>query len=131
MLGDEILVACVGSIGAIALASKEVKGFNIARAVARIPIDPQKAERTYVAAFIGRAETQAYFRAEPRAVAQPTLNIKQLSETPIRIPSMDLQRAFAAQVAEIDKLKAHHRTHLANLDALFASLQHRAFRGEL
>ena len=27
--------------------------------------------------------------------------------------------------------KAHHRAHLARLDALFASLQRRAFRGEL
>ena len=45
--------------------------------------------------------------------------------------SISLQSAFAARVAEIDKLKAHYRTHLAKLDALFASLQHRAFRGEL
>jgi type I restriction enzyme S subunit len=31
----------------------------------------------------------------------------------------------------IDALKTHHRAHLAKLDALFASLQNRAFRGEL
>lgn len=42
-----------------------------------------------------------------------------------------LQHTFAARVAEIDKLKAQHRAHLAKLEALFASLQHRAFRGEL
>jgi type I restriction enzyme, S subunit len=43
----------------------------------------------------------------------------------------DFWRAFAARVAEIDKLKAHHQNHLTKLDTLFASLQHRAFRGEL
>ncbi len=47
------------------------------------------------------------------------------------VPPLDLQCAFATRVAEIDKLKAHHRAHLAKLDVLFASLQHRAFRGEL
>jgi len=55
----------------------------------------------------------------------------QLREFPLLLPPIALQRAFAAHVAEIDKLKAQHRAHLAKLDALFASLQHRAFRGEL
>jgi len=50
---------------------------------------------------------------------------------PVLIPPLGLQRGFAARVAEIDKLKAYHRAHLAKLDALFASLQHRAFRGGL
>jgi type I restriction enzyme S subunit len=47
------------------------------------------------------------------------------------LPPLSLQRAFAARVAEIDRLKARHRAHLARLDALFASLQPLAFRGEL
>jgi type I restriction enzyme S subunit len=34
-------------------------------------------------------------------------------------------------VAAVKKLKTAHRAALAELDALFASLQHRAFRGEL
>jgi type I restriction enzyme, S subunit len=38
---------------------------------------------------------------------------------------------LADRVAEIDNLKGYHRAHLAKLDALFASLQHRAFQGEL
>lgn len=46
-------------------------------------------------------------------------------------PPIDLQRAFAARVAEIDDIKDSHRAHLEKLDALFAALQHRAFRGDL
>ena len=38
---------------------------------------------------------------------------------------------FARRVTAVEKLKTAHRAHLAELDALFASLQHRAFRGEL
>lgn len=129
--GDEILIACVGSIGAVALTESAHKGYNIARAVARVPIDNQKADRVFLAEYIKSAEIQNYFKSETRTVAQPTLNIKQLCETPIALPPLDRQRAFAARVAEIDALKAHHRAHLARFDALFASLQHRAFRGEL
>lgn len=59
------------------------------------------------------------------------LNMGLIKETKLSLPPLDLQRAFAARVAEINQLKGYHRAHLAKLDALFASLQHRAFRGEL
>ena len=47
------------------------------------------------------------------------------------VPPLLLQQAFARRIAAIEKLKASYRASLAELDALFASLQHRAFRGEL
>jgi type I restriction enzyme S subunit len=65
------------------------------------------------------------------AVNQSSINQKDVRGFQFPLPPLPLQRAFAARVAEIDKLKAHHRAHLARLDALFASLQHRAFRGDL
>ncbi|MDO9228648.1 MAG: restriction endonuclease subunit S [Syntrophales bacterium] len=49
----------------------------------------------------------------------------------IPLPPLDLQREFARSVTAVEKLKAAHRASLAEMDALFASLQHRAFRGEL
>lgn len=55
----------------------------------------------------------------------------QLRNFPLLVPPQSLQHQFAARVAEIDKLKTLHCAHLAKPDALFASLQHRAFRGEL
>ncbi|MBC7972631.1 MAG: hypothetical protein H7Z11_21325 [Verrucomicrobia bacterium] len=42
-----------------------------------------------------------------------------------------LQKKLARRVEAIEQLKTTHREALAHLDALFASLQHRAFRGEL
>ena len=47
------------------------------------------------------------------------------------LPPLTLQRDFARRVAAVEKLKTAHRASLAEMDALFASLQHRAFRGEL
>ena len=51
----------------------------------------------------------------------------------IRVPQVpdSLQKVFVARNKAIENLKTQHRTALAELDALFASLQHRAFRGEL
>ena len=47
------------------------------------------------------------------------------------LPPLPLQHEFARRVAAVEKLKVAQRASLAQLDALFASLQHWAFRGEL
>jgi type I restriction enzyme S subunit len=47
------------------------------------------------------------------------------------LPPLTRQREFVGRLAAVEKLKATHRASLAEMDALFASLQHRAFRGEL
>jgi type I restriction enzyme, S subunit len=49
----------------------------------------------------------------------------------IPLPPLGLQRRFAAIVESVEKQKTRQRAHLAELDALFASLQSRAFNGEL
>lgn len=128
--GDEILVSCVGSIGVVALADESLTGFNIARAVARIPLG-KTVNRMFIAAYLKSDFVQHYFTNELRTVSQPTLNIKQLSETLITLPPLELQIEFACRVEAIEKLKASHRASLGEMDALFASLQYRAFRGEL
>jgi type I restriction enzyme S subunit len=46
-------------------------------------------------------------------------------------PPLDLQREFASIVESIEHQKARLKAHLAELDTLFASLQSRAFNGEL
>jgi type I restriction enzyme S subunit len=60
-----------------------------------------------------------------------TISVSEVRTTPIAVPHLALQHEFACRVAAVEKLKAAHRAALAELDALFASLQYRAFRGEL
>jgi type I restriction enzyme, S subunit len=55
---------------------------------------------------------------------------KVLSMT-VGLPPLILQQEFAQRIEAIEHLKSQHRESLAQLDKLFASLQHRAFRGEL
>jgi type I restriction enzyme S subunit len=47
------------------------------------------------------------------------------------LPPLSRQREFARRIRAVDGLRESHRASLAELDALFAVLQHRAFRGEL
>ena len=54
-----------------------------------------------------------------------------LMKVKVVLPPLDLQLRFAAVVESIEQQKASQRAHLAELDTLFASLQSRAFRGDL
>jgi len=60
-----------------------------------------------------------------------TIYMRVVEQFRVLLPSIGKQREFARRVAAVEKLKAAQRAALAELDALFASLQHRAFRGEL
>jgi type I restriction enzyme, S subunit len=60
-----------------------------------------------------------------------TISVSDVRGTPVALPPLGLQSQFASNFAAVDKLKSAHRASLAKLDALFASLQHRAFRGAL
>ena len=56
---------------------------------------------------------------------------KVLGAIEISVPPLDLQQRFADIVESIEQQKARMRCHLEELDTLFASLQSRAFNGEL
>ena len=54
-----------------------------------------------------------------------------LNRMPILVPPLDLQHRFAAIVESVEQQKTNQHAHLDELDTLFASLQSRAFRGDL
>ena len=63
--------------------------------------------------------------------AQKNINLALLRNLAVPIPPISLQREFARRVSAAEELKTDQRTSQVELDALFTSLQHRAFQGEL
>lgn len=61
----------------------------------------------------------------------PFINQGMILDNPIPIPPLALQQTFATRIQAIESLKTTHRSALTELDELFASLQQRAFAGEL
>ncbi len=59
------------------------------------------------------------------------INQSNLARVPVMVPPIELQHDFARRVRAVEKLKTAQRASLAEMDALFATLQHRAFRGDL
>ena len=82
--------------------------------------------------LVGSARGKKYFlRSAKQTTGIASINMTQLREFPLLLPPMALQQSFASRVQSVEFLKAKHRAALAELDALFASLQHRAFAGTL
>jgi type I restriction enzyme S subunit len=96
-----------------------------------------QADRSRVLPRFALAVFLTYFRAgefsklSSKTSSVAHLGASRLATMPFPVPTLEVQQAFLARVAEIDKLKTAHHAHLEKLDALFAVLQHRAFRGEL
>ncbi len=65
------------------------------------------------------------------AVGQANINSKELKAIPVPVPPLALQQQFAQRVTEIRALEAAQATSRTHLDALFQSMLHRAFNGEL
>ncbi|WP_438002342.1 restriction endonuclease subunit S [Sorangium sp. So ce185] len=131
LIGNEVLIACVGAtFGKVALAEPVLAGANIARAVARVPCGP-RLNPLYLAYYLRLEYVQNYFRSEIRTVAQPTLNIAQIEETPVDVPSIQEQDRFVciARAAEVSLL--NQRKAIGASDALFDSIVRSVLCGEL
>ncbi|MDB5863479.1 MAG: hypothetical protein JWO70_1285 [Betaproteobacteria bacterium] len=63
--------------------------------------------------------------------AQKNINLALLRNLLVPLPPIEVQHEFASRVDAVERLKTAHRASLRELDTLFVSLQHRAFRGEL
>ena len=59
------------------------------------------------------------------------ISMGRLRSFEVPTPPLGLQREYSNRVLAAEEAECSHRTHLAKLDELFVSLQHRAFRGEL
>ena len=63
--------------------------------------------------------------------AQKNINLAILRQLEVPLPPQPLQDRFSSCLKSIESMKASHRAALAESNALFASLQHRAFSGQL
>lgn len=84
--------------------------------------------REFMLGTEGRRELRSRCKT---SAGQFNINTESLRAIPVPVPPLHMQREFADRAAGVERLKSSHRASLAEMDALFASLQHRAFRGEL
>jgi type I restriction enzyme S subunit len=98
----------------------------------RVTPHPDKITALYLYHYLGNDRVKQ--KCVQPYITQSTIsgiNQSNLERVPVIVPPLPLQREFARRVTAVEKLKAAQRVTLAEMDALFATLQHRAFQGEL
>lgn len=100
--GNEILLTLVGSVGQTALVDENMKNYNVARAVAVIPIK-SGINRNWVKYYLDSNVSQQYFKEELNTTVQATLNLKSVKKTQIWIPDDKYIEKAVATLSSIDR----------------------------
>lgn len=100
IMGGEILMGVVGSIGKLGVAPDSWAGANIARAICRI-VPASFMDRDYVLWLLQSRFMQDSFKGDTRTLAQPTLNLTLIRLAATPIPPLAEQHRIVAKVSEL------------------------------
>jgi len=125
----DIIMPMIGTIGSPVLVEDEPR-FAI-KNVALIKFTEASPSPILVRHLLSCSYFDHIVGQKNRGGTQKFVSLGDLRSFPLPLPPIPLQREFARRVTAVEALKTAQRASLAELDALFATLQQRAFRGEL
>lgn len=128
--GDLLLVSRGATVGRLCQV-RVAEELCLMGSVILIKPDPVRVDGRYLGALLKLPIMQRRLGAASGASAQRAIYLKDLKPLRCPVPPLSLQEEFARQADAIAAQRAAHRAARDELDALLASLQHRAFRGEL
>ena len=127
----DLVMTVRGTIGKIGIVPTELVNANITANLIRISPARSLVDPVFLLHVgLGRYFLNKLSEASSSTTIK-TIRAGNWERSRFRVPRLNLQRRFAAIVEFIEQQKASQRAHLAELDTLFASLQSRAFRGDL
>lgn len=133
--GGEVLVNVRGTLGGIAVVSKEMAGWNISREVAMVPVDNSKVNPSFLAYFIGSTVSQKWLGGMKKGAAYVGINLEDLRLLPISLPKIEEQLEIVKKIQSIQeethKLVDIYETKINYLEELKKSILQKAFNGEL
>lgn len=130
----DVLVTIVGAIGRIGLVDSEYEA-NIARAVAKLSPNTESIDPKYLHIWLSSPNLQWWLLNSSKEVARKTLNLKELKEAPVALPSLKEQTEIVRRVEELfafsDSIEQKANAALERVNNLTQSILAKAFRGEL
>ncbi len=119
-------------VGRAALWSGEVENCVHQNHLIRVRFDQAKVAPAFACTYINSpGGRQHLLRAGKTTSGLNTISVSNVRATPIALPTLAAQRTFGARVADVEHLKSVQLAASVEANALFAAIQHRAFRGEL
>jgi type I restriction enzyme, S subunit len=128
----DVLITIMGTCGRCAVVPEDIPTAINTKHLCCITLDRSRCLPEYLHSyFLWHPIAQTYLRKTAQGAIMSGLNMSIIKDLPIVLPSTAVQLEYVSRLEAIQALKSFHMTHLDRLDNLFASLQHRAFSGEL
>jgi type I restriction enzyme, S subunit len=127
----DVLLAHNASVGKVAFYPGPWPDALIGTSLTAFRPNPKRLDPHYLAAALRAPLFQRQLFGSMEQTTRNQVPITAQRRLLIPVCPLPKQLEFAQQTAVLDQIKRSHQASLTHLDALFASLQHRAFRGEL
>lgn len=128
----DVIISIAGSIGLVAPVPESLDGVNLTENAAKlVRRSSGRYEAEFLARFLETDNAQGQIGSHIGQVTIGKLALFRIEKLKVPLPPIDLQRQFLRRAAEVGLNAAAQREAQSRVDELFASLQHRAFRGEL
>ena len=132
--GSEVLVNVRGTLGGVSKVPLELKGWNVSREVAVVPVK-SGVSQDFVAFWIATTQSQNWLTGVAKGVAYTGINLEDLRLLPLAIPSLPEQQEIVRRVESLfkiaDQIESRYQKGKANVEKLTQSILAKAFRGEL
>ena len=125
----DVLLSITADLGRTAVVPEGISTAYINQHLAILR--PKSIQSRFLSAYFASPSGRRQVQGRNQQGVKAGLNFDAIRSFLIPCPPLPLQKEFAQRVEAVEKLKATHHASLSELQALFASLQHRAFRGEL
>ncbi|MCA9759011.1 MAG: restriction endonuclease subunit S [Candidatus Eisenbacteria bacterium] len=128
----DVLITIMGTCGRCAVVPDTIVEAINTKHLCCISLNPSKCVPEFLHSyFLLHPIARKYLARSAKGAIMSGLNMGIIKSLPVPVVPIHMQREFARLTATVRTQKSHLRAHLAELDTLFASLQSRAFSGEL
>ncbi len=129
-VGD-VIMGRRGEMGRCAIVGAEHDGLLCGTGSLIIRPQAARARASYLAAALSHPSMKRHFEGISLGSTLPNLNRTIVANVNLVIPPIQAQAAFEERLGRLANLRGWHDVQLVELDSFFASLQSRAFAGEL
>ncbi|HSH61745.1 MAG TPA: restriction endonuclease subunit S [Acidimicrobiales bacterium] len=128
----DVLVTIMATCGRVAVVPEDIPVAINTKHLCCITLDRSRCSPWYLwAAFRFHPGLRRQLGATARGAVMPGLNTGLIKEATLPLPPIEAQERFTEAVHAAERSSRSLNEHWSTLGALFTSLQHRAFRGEL
>jgi len=135
LAGGEVLVNVRGSLGGVAVVDTLMRGWNVSREIAVVPVDEARFIPEFLAFYIGSQKGQRWLAGVEKGVAYTGINLEDLRTLPVSRPTLEEQQEIVRRTQELfslaDQLEARLTAARKTVERLTPALLAKAFRGEL